>query len=216
MPDWGPRRETRVSSAPAPLPQTSGGQRIDPRITRSRSAALTAVRELLQEDGLPAVTHVNVSSRSGVGRSTLYRHWPDVTDLLRDALAGQIARRHSTPKGNLRDDLLAELDLVRSQLLDATTERIMRVVIERADSSPAFAALKLDLYREGSRTTATVIEAAVTRGELPAATDVEFAVAQLLGPLFFRRLLAGARLNRADVTAVVDAFLGRGEAVGWQ
>ncbi|WP_327658654.1 MULTISPECIES: TetR/AcrR family transcriptional regulator [unclassified Streptomyces] len=203
-----------MSPVPVPPTQTAGTQRVDPRITRSRSAALTAVRELLREGGLPAITHVNVSSRSGVGRSTLYRHWPDVTDLLRDALAGQMARSHSVPKGDLREDLLAELDLVRGQLTDPATERIMRVVIERADSSAAFAALKRDLYREGSRTTAAVIEDAVARGELSPATDVEFAVAQLLGPLFFRRLLAGARLERADVVCVVDAFLSRGAVAG--
>lgn len=155
-----------MSPVPVPPTQTAGTQRVDPRITRSRSAALTAVRELLREGGLLTITHVNVSSRSGVGRSTLYRHWPDVTDLLRDALAGQMARSHSVPKGDLREDLLAELDLVRGQLTDPATERIMRVVIERADSSAAFAALKRDLYREGSRTTAAVIEDAVARGEL--------------------------------------------------
>lgn len=190
-------------------PQVAADTRVDPRITRSRAAALTAVRELLREGGWTAVTHVAVAARSGIGRSTLYRHWPDVTDLLREAIAGEMARSHSEPSGDLRLDLVAELNIVRRQLHDPEGERLMRVVIERADSSPAFAALKKDLYREGSRTMAAIIGAAVDRGELPTSTAVEFAVEQLLGPLFFRRLLAGATFDAAYVSLVVDTYLAR-------
>ncbi|MGW6355145.1 TetR/AcrR family transcriptional regulator [Streptomyces sp. NPDC055092] len=191
------------------MPETEPAMRVDPRITRSKEAAQTAVRELLLEGGWAAVTHAAVASRSGIGRSTLYRHWPDVVDLLRDAIAGEMARTHSEPTGRLRQDLLAELNTVRRQLHDPAAERLMRVIIERADSSPAFAALKKDLHREGSRTTAAIIENAVRCGALPADTDVEFAVEQLLGPLFFRRLLAGVAFDAAYVERVVDRYLAR-------
>ncbi|MFZ3566550.1 TetR/AcrR family transcriptional regulator [Streptomyces sp. BH097] len=181
--------------------------RVDPRAARSRAAALAAVRELLDEGGWQAVTHAAVAARSGVGRTTLYRHWPDATDLLRDALAAHLARSHSEPVGDLREDLLAELDVVRRQLHTPSSERAIRVVIERARTTPAFEQLKEELYREGSAVTRAIVRAAVDRGELPADTDVSLAVDQLLGPLFFRRLLAGATFDSAHVRTVVDQFL---------
>ncbi|MEB8336850.1 TetR-like C-terminal domain-containing protein [Streptomyces endophyticus] len=188
---------------------TGSVKRVDPRITRSKTAALTAVREILFAEGWAAVTHAAVAARSGVGRSTLYRHWPDVVDLLRDAIAGEMARTHSEPKGRLREDLLAELNTIRRQLHDPANLRLIRVIIERADISPSFAALKQGLYREGSRTTAEIIESGVRRGELPADTDVAFAVDQLLGPLFFRRLLVSAAFDAAYVDRVVNGYLAR-------
>jgi hypothetical protein len=42
-----------------------------------------------------------------------------------------------------------------------------------------------------------------------AGTTVDFAVDQLLGPLFFRRLLAGATFGAENVSLVVDNYPAR-------
>jgi AcrR family transcriptional regulator len=58
------------------------GMATDPRIARSRQKLLDAATALLVEGGPAAVTVDAVSERSGVAKSTLYRHWPSRTDLL--------------------------------------------------------------------------------------------------------------------------------------
>src|SRR5688500_16592931 len=50
----------------------------DPRAARSREAMLAAATALLAQDGLEAVTHQTVATRAGVGRATVYRHWPQL------------------------------------------------------------------------------------------------------------------------------------------
>src|ERR671934_2975923 len=72
----------------------------DPRVLRSRQAALSAVQEILAEHGWTGVTHVAVAARSGVGRTTLYRHWPDVRALLFDAIVQQINQVRREPTGD--------------------------------------------------------------------------------------------------------------------
>ncbi|CAM5615080.1 TetR/AcrR family transcriptional regulator [Streptomyces aurantiogriseus] len=57
---------------------------------RTRAATLAAATELLAEGGPENVTHATVTQRAGIGRATVYRHWPDRQTLLIAALAGGV------------------------------------------------------------------------------------------------------------------------------
>lgn len=179
----------------------------DPRAVRSRAAAIAAAQALLVEQGWSAVTHVAVAARSGVGRTTLYRHWPDAAELIRDAIAERISTAHTTPTGDLRQDLTGELDGLRRMLHDPVSETGMRALIERAGVDPVFAGLKDELHREGSRVFRLLIDEAKLRGELPADLDTQLAIDELAGPLMYRRLLAGGTFGSAYVRQVVHDFL---------
>ncbi len=49
---------------------------------------LDAARELLAREGPDAVTHQRVARQAGVGRATVYRHWPRREQLVLDTMAG--------------------------------------------------------------------------------------------------------------------------------
>ncbi|MEV0119129.1 TetR/AcrR family transcriptional regulator [Streptomyces sp. NPDC050844] len=183
------------------------GRGMDPRAARSRAAALAAAQELLVEQGWSAVTHVAVAARSGVGRTTLYRHWPDSSSLIYEAIAQRIANARPTRTGVLRDDLVGQLNGLRALLHDPVGERGMRVVIERAGVDPTFAELKASLYQAGSGGFRAIVERAKETGELPRDLDTELAIDQLAGPLMFRRLLAERTFGAQYVHTVADAFL---------
>jgi AcrR family transcriptional regulator len=68
---------------PTRVPPHEG--RVDPRRVRSRAAALHAAGELLVEGGLGAVTVEAITARSGVAKTTIYRHWPTRRDLVQAA-----------------------------------------------------------------------------------------------------------------------------------
>lgn len=193
-----------MASEPVSSP---GAGTVDPRVLRSRAAALAAARAILLEDGWEAVTHVAVATRSGVGRTTLYRHWPDTIALLRDVLRAQMEIDHAVPTGVLRDDLIRELDALRGQLHRPPLERAMRTMIERAPTHPAYAELKEFLYQEGSRVLGEIIRAGIAQGGLDPRLDPSRAVDQLAGPLIYRRLLAGQTFTDAYVHDLVDDFL---------
>ncbi|MBN2623081.1 MAG: helix-turn-helix transcriptional regulator, partial [Acidimicrobiales bacterium] len=48
---------------------------VDPRIERSREQILAAAIDLLREVGYGGLTIEAVAARSGVAKSTIYRHW---------------------------------------------------------------------------------------------------------------------------------------------
>ena len=57
-------------------------EHLDPRIVRTREAVLDAATALLVEGGPDAVTMDGVVQRSGVAKSTIYRHWSGRDELL--------------------------------------------------------------------------------------------------------------------------------------
>lgn len=56
----------------------------------SRDRALAAASESLLEIGATRTTMVEVARRSGVGRTTLYRHWNDISALFADLLTREL------------------------------------------------------------------------------------------------------------------------------
>src|ERR1700732_1694390 len=59
---------------------------VDPRIERSRQVILQAALDELGEAGYGAFTIESVAARAGVGKSTIYRHWPDKLALIAGAV----------------------------------------------------------------------------------------------------------------------------------
>lgn len=173
----------------------------DPRVLRNCAAALAAARDLLVEQGWEAVTHVGVAARSGVGRTTLYRHWPDPASMLRDVVVAELDIKATPVTGHLREDLINATTVFHTMLHDPVMERVMRVHIERATVDPTFRRIKDDLFDRGRRSYDEIFTAAGVDTDVPRAMD------RLLGPLLYRRMFAGEDFDSTYVTDVVDDFL---------
>lgn len=79
-----------------------------PRDPAKDVAVLTAVRELLVEEGYQGTTVLAVARRAGVGAPTIYRRWPTKEALVEDATFGHPNPvPMPAPTGDLRADLRA-------------------------------------------------------------------------------------------------------------
>src|ERR1700710_352929 len=114
----------------------SGGDdgRVDPRVDRTRVAALRAVRELLIDEGWEAITQHRVAERSGVGRTTVYRHWPDRVAMVREAFELELHFTHELDlTGDLRPDLILAAEALRFEMIDRFGTRILIAMIAHAE-----------------------------------------------------------------------------------
>jgi AcrR family transcriptional regulator len=179
----------------------------DPRVTRTRAAVLQAAGQLLAEEGWNAVTHVKVAERSGVGRATIYRHWPESRDLLHDVLQGVEPRPRAALTGDLRTDLLNELEMTRLTMNDGGRARAMMALVDRGQVDPDMAALSAELTTGWTAVLRAIIREGKKRGVLRKTVDPPRSAAQLLGPLVYQRFLAMKPLTRAFVEALVDDWL---------
>ena len=173
-----PRYTGRVIAMPA-----HGGR---PRSERARVAVLHAVDDLLVEVGYAAMTMKGIAERAGVGRQTVYRWWSTKAEILFEAsvidAAGELA---PDPRETTAEDLTAYLEAVSRFLTVSAAGAAYRALLGEAQHDPAVARLlaATDLLGDSAR---PVIERAIRRGDLPAQTDLDQAVARLVGPLFFR------------------------------
>lgn len=181
---------------------------VDPRVARTRRDVLAAAREVLLEEGWERVTVSRVADRSGYARTTLYRHWPQRLDLLRDLIGEEARLVHTTPTGELRADLIAELEAFRVAVTSSGLGRVMIAIGQQARDDAELADLNRAMRVDGARVLDAILAAGVARGELVGGIDADAAAAQLVGPVLFGYLFEGeTTLDRGFVESVVDWFL---------
>jgi AcrR family transcriptional regulator len=181
---------------------------VDPRVARTRDSVVAAVRELVQTAGIEAVTHQRVAEIADVGRASVYRHWPDRTHLLLDALADlPVDAGEWSSSGDLATDLRAELGRLQRILNDSPFVPQVAALVSRTEWDPELRALKQRLLERGTAGLRHALARGIERGELNADLDAAAAVAVLAGPLFYQRLLANERITDDFLTTLVERLL---------
>src|SRR6187549_1038376 len=104
----------------------------DPRIERSRRVILEAVLDELGEVGYGALTIEAVAARAGVGKSTIYRHWPGKLALVEDAFRTLKSEVNVPEHGTLRERLTEYLTAVATMAVESTYSACMPALIEAA------------------------------------------------------------------------------------
>ena len=162
-----------------------------PQAVRSREAILRAVADLVVAEGAVAVTHQRVAEHAGVGRATVYRHWPQLTDLLNDALAHVTLPFLEPAPGALIERITADLHRIARDLNTASVTALAGAIFDRAQHDDGTRRLRDRLADANRANLAAAVEQAVATGELRAAPPTDDLFDQLLGPLFARRLIGG-------------------------
>ncbi|MEV8537298.1 TetR/AcrR family transcriptional regulator [Streptomyces sp. NPDC051211] len=68
------------------------GQRVDPRVRRTRALLRSAALELAAERDVESLTIADIAERATVNRATVYQHYKDRDALLLDAMEEEIGR----------------------------------------------------------------------------------------------------------------------------
>lgn len=160
-------------------------------------------------EGWDAVNQHRVAEAAGLGRATVYRHWPDRMDLLRDAVRHASSRLMVEIKvtGDVRRDLEATLGLLARGLDQQHLGVVLSGLMERAARDPDLAAIKVGILQESLVPMREVLAAAIEAGQLRPELDVDRSYAELIGPVLYRGLLSGEPLSRAFIAGVVDDFV---------
>jgi AcrR family transcriptional regulator len=182
---------------------------LDPRAVRTREAVLRATTEILEEEGPIGITHQRVAERAGVGRATVYRHWAEPADLLIEAVTTADFPFLDQPGGSLRDRLRADLRRVRDDMAAPIMATLLATIIERSRHDSATRAHRDRVTGKLADNARVAIDTAVATGELRRRPDADDLIAQTLGPLFFRRIVADQPADDAFIDRIVDDALAR-------
>jgi TetR/AcrR family transcriptional regulator, regulator of autoinduction and epiphytic fitness len=183
--------------------------RPDPRIARSRQIILAAALQELGDSGYGGFAIESVAARAGVGKSTIYRHWPERLSLIADAFAhlhesGGPDLAYGTP----REKLTRILAHVADVLIDSPFSTCLPAMIDAAERDPALRRFHHRFQMEARKPTVALIALGIASGDFPADRDPELTAQALLGAIFFRRLMTDTPFAPAEAGALIDTVLG--------
>jgi AcrR family transcriptional regulator len=189
---------------------------VDARVRHSKEIVMATTYELLSEEGLAGVSVDAIARRSGVAKTTIYRHWPSREALLLDACA-QLGPHFDIPDaGTFSKDLRALAQRVFEQLLSGAYAAILLSLMDAAERNPDLAALLAAAEAKLVEAVRTVLARARVRRELRRVPDPSHVAALILGPLLYRRLFSHEPLSEAFFRLVVESVVRAADAASSQ
>ena len=162
-------RHDRPDSPSGARGRAGRGRSRDPEVDE---AIMTAAMDLLAEIGYARLTMDQVAARARVGKASLYLRWANKVALVAEAIQYHAAViPHVPDTGSLREDMRVFLQaLLRSK--SAAQQAVAAVTGEIASNPELAKAWRQGVAGTLLTCTRTIVERAIARGELPAASDV--------------------------------------------
>jgi AcrR family transcriptional regulator len=181
---------------------------VDPRVSRSRASVMRAAADLFVEGGPSAVTIDAIVLRSGVAKSTIYRHWGSRDDVLVEVIESCAPELPVPDPGvDVETALRDTVKAVGGFLSDPQWARMLPALLMLKHHEAGIADLEQRIEREQDKVLTTILERAVAEGLLPKGVDVQEAITFLLGPMLFAHLTDAAKVDDDFADRSVDRFL---------
>ncbi|WP_327107256.1 TetR/AcrR family transcriptional regulator [Nonomuraea glycinis] len=170
---------------------------------------LEAADDLLVEVGYARLTIEGIAERAGVAKQTIYRWWSSKNDILMDAFVQDAAEALiPSDSADLRQDLRAHARNVAVFLTESDAGAVFRALTAQAQHDPALTTrLRCEHLGKQRGYDRLPFERAVARGALDPGVDIDLAVDQIVGPIYYRVLVTGQATPPAFTDALVDAVL---------
>ncbi len=178
--------------------------------SQTRDRVLQASRELLAESGVHGLTIDGVATRSGVAKTTIYRHWRSKEELALAVLLEMTEQVVEVPElGNARAELVALVNRAIDILDTTLMGRVMKGLISDLATDPTLAqAFRERVVALRLKEIHHLIERGAERGDLRPAADPELLHDLLFGAIYHRLLLSGRPLDQTYAEQIVDSILG--------
>ncbi len=183
---------------------------MDPRLARTHATVMAAATELLVEGGPDALTVENVVARSGVARSTIYRHWSTRDDLVAEVFDTCAPHLELPDLAHGFEPSLRQL--VRGfvgALGDERWRRLVPALLTLRLEHPELANIDTRMKQEQHDILDQVLRLGVAEGTLPKSVlrDIDRTATLLIGPIVMASLTETVPVDRRLADDAVDQFL---------
>jgi AcrR family transcriptional regulator len=197
------RTRANRSTSPVAAPDPDG------RSARTEKAILDATRELLAAGGVRELTVERVAARSGVAKTSIYRRWRGKHELALAVLLDMVKNVVATPDlGDTRKELISFVNAAVKILGSTLMGRVMQGLVSDLATDPDLAgAFREQVVAMRVAEVRRLVERGIERGDLRRDTDVELTHELLFGPVYYRLLLSGGKLDKGLAERIVDSVL---------
>jgi AcrR family transcriptional regulator len=194
-----------MSSVISQTPSRSVGR---PRDAAADRAILDATLELMAERGVSELRVDDVAVRASVGKATIYRRYRSKEELVAAAVNGVVSEIHIPDTGSTEGDVRALMRNAVDVYRDSQLAGLMPSLVEAMRRDPQIArAHRRGFLAKRRAALRAVLERGVERGDLRADLDYELALAVLGGPLFYRLLITGGRIDQQLADGVTELMI---------
>jgi AcrR family transcriptional regulator len=176
-----------LTSPNMPAPVKSGR----PRSEESRKAILDATRRLMLHTPLRDLSIEAIARKAGVGKTTIYRWWPNKVAVVIEAFSDQLdlhAPHLTEVSMTTTDALMAQVDkMIRH--LRGRNGRIIADIMAEAQADEGVMALLQAFYMDTRKQSLQhLVYQGQRNGEFGAVIAPDIAADLIMGPVFFRML----------------------------
>lgn len=167
---------------------------------------LQAAAEILWEGGLDALTMEEVTKRSGVAKTTVYRRYASAEELgIRAIKSLVLAELDSPDTGSLRGDLVSHYQTFCRVSADSGFQRVVLSLMSASIDNPELQVVRAEMDERRIQVVRHMIESARDRGEVTRQLTDDQLVAVIEGPMFIMRVHQLVDVSDDDVVALADA-----------
>ncbi|HUO14229.1 MAG TPA: TetR/AcrR family transcriptional regulator [Verrucomicrobiae bacterium] len=161
-----------------------------PRSEQARKAILSATLKILADSGFPELTIEDVADRASVGKTTVYRWWPNKGALIADAFSHSTVRKLRFPDtGSVRSDMSQQMQQL-IKVFRSRRGRIVSAMIAAGQGDEEIITAFRDRFLMPRRREAyATLRRGILRGELSADLDLDLLLDSLYGPIYMRFLI---------------------------
>ncbi|CAA0105535.1 putative HTH-type transcriptional regulator [Mycolicibacterium vanbaalenii] len=193
--------------------QFNRGVRTGGRSARVRAAILAATFDELLQGGYAGLSVEAVATRAGVNKTTVYRRWPTLDDLLVDALTEWSLEALPVPDtGSIEADLVTLGRELADVLNEGVGRQIVAIVLTAGLKSARLSEATRRYFDHQALRALPTVNQAIGRGELPATCDANALLTAFRAPLFYRMVTTGDPIDEALITHAVRVALNAARA----
>jgi AcrR family transcriptional regulator len=183
---------------------------LDPRVERTRRVVLAAAVDELAAAGYGGFTVDGVATRSGVARSTIYRHWPDKLALISEAFEVLNVQPPEPGAADMapRQRIESLIGHLAEAFRDSPLSGCVPALIDGAERDPGLRRFHHGYSARRRSALVRAIALGIEAGELRDDLDAELAAAALAGAVLYLRTMTPEPLDPARARALVDTVLG--------
>jgi AcrR family transcriptional regulator len=183
---------------------------MDPRIAKTQDAVMRAAADLLMEQGPDGLTVDAVVARSGVAKSTVYRHWAT-----RDELVAAVFNHCAPDLVEPVPDMAFEpaLRSLAYSMVDILTDEHWRSFLPALmllkSQMGEIRELESEIKVQQTAVIRSVLQRGIDEGVLvpEALDDLDTTMVMLVGPVLMAALTDTVKVDRAFTDRVVSQFL---------
>ena len=166
-----------------------------PRSESSRRAILDATRRLLTHNSVQKLSIEAIAKKASVGKTTIYRWWPNKSAVIMEAIFSQPAFNNVMPTPrNAVHGVTMQLDKLCRQMNGKNGRLVAEILGEAQSSREALDVFVQTYLQDRYNTLSSYIEGGKKTGEFSDELDTDSAIDVVLGPVFFR-LISGQELD---------------------